>query len=98
MTRSDAEDPDVQQLKQLFPTGCRVKLVSGEYVGSWDESMDDHWQVVNFEPGDGQFRNSMGHTTESVQERFNDIINIAQETYERKPSPPLGWTREMVDD
>jgi hypothetical protein len=80
---NDSEDPDVMQLKQIFPTGCRVKLISGEYVGSWDEDLDDHIEILNPLPGDGQFRNSMGHTTESVQERFNDIINIAQETYEK---------------
>ena len=99
MLESDNEndDPDVAQLKELFKTGCRVKLVSGEYVGSWDESMDDHWQVVKFEPADGQFPNSMGHTTESEQERINDIINIAQETYEK--TIPAAWMDgSIVDD
>lgn len=93
---NDADDPEVQQLKDIFKDGCHLKLISGEYVGSWDESLDDHLEILNPLPGDGQFRNSMGHTTESVQERFNDIINIAQETYE-KTIPAVYADVEMQD-
>jgi hypothetical protein len=90
------DDPDIQELEQLFPTGCRVAIISGEYVGSWDESMDDHVSVMNALPGDGQKRNAMGTTTISVQERFNDIINIAQDVYEK--TLPASWQdSEMVD-
>ncbi|MGH9735434.1 MAG: hypothetical protein ACRD8A_12700 [Candidatus Acidiferrales bacterium] len=88
------DDPRVAQLKELFPDGCRVKIVSGVYVGSWNESHLDHWDVFNAMPGDGQFRNSLGFTTESVNERFNDIINIAQDVYE-KTIPASHWDVEM---
>jgi hypothetical protein len=99
MLESDAsttDDPEVDQLRELFKTGCHLKMVSGEYVGSWDESMDDHLQIMNALPGDGQFRNSLGHDTESVQERFNDIINIAQDVYE-KTQPAVYADVEMAD-
>lgn len=87
-------DPELDEIERLFPSGCRVKIVSGEYVGSWDESHLECWKILNAMPGDGQFRNSLGYSTESVNERFNDIINITQDIYE-KTQPASYWDVEM---
>ena len=71
------------QLAELFPDGCYVGVMNGVYAGARNESMDDHWAICHALPGDGQFRNAMGYSMLSVQERFNDIVNIAQDVYEK---------------
>jgi hypothetical protein len=91
------ENQALEELMAVFSEGCLVHLISGIYVGSRIEHHKDHWQIFHPLPGDGQFRNSVGHTTESVQERFNDIINIAQDTYE-KTIPAGYFDAEMFDD
>src|SRR5208282_3366903 len=84
------EDDDRRgQLEKMFPKGVYLRTMSGTYAGCRSESMDDHWSVMHPLPGDGQYRNSQGTVMVSVQERFNDIINITQETYEK--CIPSGW-------
>jgi hypothetical protein len=78
----EKDSDDKKQLEELFPEGCRVRVDNGVYTGSWAESMDDCWSVCHPMPGDGQFRNAIGASMVSVQERFNDLVNITQDTYE----------------
>lgn len=92
----DKDDESKQELIKLFPDGCRVRLVSGIYTGSWNENLDDHWSVTQALPGDGQFRNAAGTTMLSVNERFNDIVNIAQDVYE-KTQPATWGDSEIID-
>jgi len=84
------------QLEELFPDGFRVRSDSGTYTGSWNESMDDCWAILHPLPGDGQYRNSIGNSSVSVQERFNDIINITQDVYEK--TQPAGWFDDKIVD
>lgn len=92
----DKEDADRAELQRIFPNGCRVQIISGVYTGSWNENMDDHWTVTNGLPGDGQFRNAAGSSILSVQERFNDIVNIAQDVYEK--TQPARWGASDIVD
>lgn len=70
------------QLLALFPDGCYVAFAGETYCESRNESMDDHWRVLHAMPGDGQDRPALGESLISVQERLNDLANIAIETYE----------------
>lgn len=84
------------ELKQLFPDGCRVRVDNGVYTWSGSEKMDDCWAVCHPMPGDGQFRQAVGASMVSVQERFNDLVNITQDTYEY--GLPAGWyDDELID-
>ena len=77
------EDRDTRAaLLALFPDGCYVAFAGETYCESRNESMDDHWRVLHAMPGDGQDRPALGESLISVQERLNDLANIAIETYE----------------
>jgi hypothetical protein len=84
------------QLEALFTHGIYVEVDNGIYTGSKDASMDDEWAVENVMEGDGSFRNGKGTCLISVQERFNDIINIAQDVYE-KTQQASHWDDKMFD-
>jgi len=71
-----------QQLLALFPDGCYVAFAGETYCESRNENMDEHWRVLHAMPGDGQDRPALGESLISVQERLNDLANIAIETYE----------------
>ena len=90
------DDTRREQLREMFPKGVLLRTMSGTYAGSKAESMDDHWAICHPLPGDGQYRNSQGTVMVSVQERFNDIINITQDVYE-KTLPASWWNSKMFD-
>jgi len=71
-----------EQLLALFPDGCYAAFAGETYCESRNEGMDDHWRVLHAMPGDGQDRPALGESLISVQERLNDLANIAIETYE----------------
>ena len=76
------DSPTREQLLALFPDGCYVAFAGETYCESRNENMDDHWRVLHAMPGDGQDRPALGESLISVQERLNDLANIAIETYE----------------
>lgn len=90
------EGAEKDQLAELFPEGCHVRVDNGVYTGSWPEKMDDCWSVCHPMPGDGQFRNAVGSSMVSVQERFNDLVNITQDTYEY--GLPAAWYDDELYD
>lgn len=90
------DDTHKMQLKETFPNGCRVRFDSGIYTGSWQENMQDSWAVMHPLPGDGQYRNAIGTSMISVQERFNDIVNITQDVYEK--TIPAAWADDGAVD
>ncbi|HMD31466.1 MAG TPA: hypothetical protein VKG84_06125, partial [Candidatus Acidoferrales bacterium] len=71
-----------EQLLALFPDGCYAAFAGETYCESRNEGMDDHWRVLHAMPGDGQDRPALGESLISVQERLNDLANIAIETYQ----------------
>ena len=89
-------DAQRDQLNEIFPTGCYAEFDNGTYTGSRDANLDDEWTVENIMEGDGQFRNGKGTCLISVQERANDIINTAQDVYE-KTQPASHWDDKMFD-
>ena len=91
------DDPQTRgELLRLFPDGCYVAFAGSTYCESRNESMDDHWRVLHAMPGDGQDRPALGESLISVQERLNDLGNIAIETYEYG-IPSTFVDAEMID-
>src|SRR5713226_2063862 len=70
------------ELLELFPDGCYVAFAGDAYCESRNENMDDRWRVIHAMPGDGQDRPALGEALVPLQERLNDLANIAIETYE----------------
>jgi hypothetical protein len=89
-------EDQVDDLLNLFPNGCALERANGLYIGSKNASMDDEWKVENIMEGDGANRPAKGTCLISVNERANDIINIAQDVYE-KTQPASWWDSELFD-
>jgi hypothetical protein len=80
----------------VFPDGCFVALCADTYLESRNESMDDHLKVMFALPGDGSNRTALGDPEISVQEEFNDGVNLAIETF--KYGVPATWVdQEQID-
>lgn len=71
-----------KELLEIFPRGVRTEICGSLYCQSEAESMDDAIVDTHAMPGTGQHRNAIGTSTISVQDRFNTLTNITQETYE----------------
>lgn len=90
----DGEDKDA--LKAAFPDGCYVGFAGETYCESRNESMDDHLALCHALPGDGMHRPSVGKSMMSAQEAFNDMMNLAQETFEY--GVPSTWVDQDAID
>ena len=90
----DGDDKDA--LKEAFPDGCYVGFAGETYCESRNESMDDHLALCHALPGDGMHRPSVGKSMMSAQEAFNDMMNLAQETFEY--GVPSTWVDQDAID
>jgi hypothetical protein len=69
----------IEQLKELYPSGCKVIICGEAYCTSRDESMDDKLSIGFASPGDGMSRPSMGKRMIPLQMAFNDGMNQWEE-------------------
>lgn len=77
----ELEDKDTREmLMELYPDGCYVAFAGEAYCESRNESMDDHWAVSQAMEGDGQNRPSAGDSMVQVQDQYNALSNIEQES------------------
>lgn len=79
-----------EKFQQIFPQGCHVCFVGDQYVGSWDESLDDHIGVDFPYAGDGMSRMAAMDPMIVVQDDFNDDMNAYHEIAE------YGWPSRYV--
>lgn len=79
---TDCNDEMRQKLETLFPSGVYVAFAGDTYCEARDECMDYYWKVCHGTTGDGQMREAIGNSLISLQERYNTLSNIMQETYE----------------
>lgn len=84
------------KLIELFPNGCMVVFAGMQYCESRNESKRDHIRILQPLPGDGQNRPAVGSSLVSVQERYNILSNIAQETAEYG-IPPIYADPQVLD-
>lgn len=71
-----------EKLNQLFPSGAHVVFAGDEYVGSWDESMDDALTIDFPYEGDGMSRRAIMDPAVTIQDRFNDSMNADGENWD----------------
>ncbi|MGD0955706.1 MAG: hypothetical protein ABR953_02610 [Candidatus Acidiferrales bacterium] len=82
------------ELFELFPDGAYVAFAD-DYCESRNENMDDHWRALHALPGDGSSgRPALGDVLISVQERFNTLSNLQNETY---GIPPIYANSEVLE-
>jgi hypothetical protein len=92
----DLPDDTKEELERIFPKGVRVTFVGGAYCGAVAETMDDHIAVSHPLPGDGQNRPSLLKPLISIQDSFNDLMNLSKEIYDY--CVPSVWMSESVMD
>lgn len=80
-----------QKLLQLFPLGCHVVFCGDSYVGSWDESLDDHITIGFPYEGDGMNRMAFMDPTIVIQDNFNDDMNAYAEVKD------YGWPSRWIN-
>ena len=76
------DEDDIKLLKKKYPNGVKVTIIEDEFGDAYDESLDDHWTIlenpltdyVHFEPS--------GQGLVSVQEITNDLISLVLQTIE----------------
>jgi hypothetical protein len=91
------EDDDlVAELEELFPDGAYVAFAGLEYCEARNETMNDHWKVVHAIPGDGQARPAAGDTLIDINEQYDSLSNMREETYEYG-IPPIYADPQVLD-
>lgn len=70
------------KLDQLFPDGTHAVFIGDTYVGSENQSMDDCLKVGQGYPGEGQFLPCLADFIIIVQDKFNDMMNYAAESFD----------------
>lgn len=88
----DGKIPTIgEKLKQIFPSGCHITFIGDKYVGSWDESMDDHLTIDFPLPGDGMSRQAIMDRAVVFQDRYNDDRNAYAECKD------MGWPSTWIN-
>lgn len=69
-------------LKKHFPDGAKVVLINDNYADSCNESLDDHWTIMEDPMADYIHKKPLGSLLVNVQEITSDIISLALQTIE----------------
>lgn len=76
------DEDDVKKLKKLYPNGVKVTWVNEEFACACNESLDDHWTILNNPLSDYLHFDPAGQNLVSVQEITNDLISLVLQTIE----------------
>lgn len=68
-------------LLTTFPKGVMVAQVGKTVVEVRSESIDEHWTLFHGRPGDGMHRPSLGRPLVPLQEKLNDCVDLAHESF-----------------
>lgn len=79
----ELNDADCEQLQEMFPRGLCVIHNGTTYLESLDCHVDERIEILLPMPGDGQSRPSIGSPGMSLQDSYNEFMNLAEETFER---------------
>lgn len=71
------------RLSTKFPQGVLVEWAGAELCQAVSLNPDDHLCIVHSNPGAGQNRRSLGHSTISVQDRLNRLSDLAMDFFTR---------------
>lgn len=78
----EAPNANRAQLKELFPDGCMFTIVGEAYCGSGNVSFDKALKVSHALDGDGMNRPSWGKGMVTVQDAYNNYMNMRQEYHD----------------
>ena len=90
---TDIDDEGLRkELLSFFPDGCAVTYMGDTFCEAKNEKMDDHWTMIYGTTGDGNHRIALGGPLISLQERLNDLMDLAQNTYNY--TIPMKWANQ----
>lgn len=76
------DEEDTKKLKKLYPEGCQVAFVNGEFGEAKQDKLDDNW-TLNYNPmSDYLHYDPLGLLLVSAQEISNDLISLITQTIE----------------
>lgn len=79
----DTDEPEYNQLRKLFPNGVKVTLVNNHFAEASNESLDDHWTIIDNPLSDYLHFEPLGVSLDSIQEITNDLISFTLQTIEQ---------------
>jgi hypothetical protein len=93
----EVDDEDLRkQMIELYPSGAHVVFMGDTFCEARDENVDDHITLIRPLPGDGNDTPALGDIEISVQERFNDLMDIQMEGHEM--GQPGTWFDQKTID
>jgi len=76
------EQADINELKKLYPNGCKVIFANDEFAEAYNESLDDHWTIARNPLGDHLHFQPLGLLLTSIQDITNELISLVLQTIE----------------
>jgi hypothetical protein len=73
---------ETDQLKKLYPDGCKVVWVNDLFATAENESLDDCWTLTKNPLSDYLHHDPLGSLLVSVQDITNDIVSLTLQTME----------------
>ena len=73
---------EAAQLKRLYPDGAKVVFINDQFAEACNQSLDDHWTLVENPMADFLPARPLGDGLVSVQEITNDLISLVLQTIE----------------
>lgn len=75
--------PLFDSLLSKFPQGVLVEWAGTELAQATSVNLDDHLWVMHSNPGKGQNRRSLGHSSISLQDRLNRLSDLQMDYFTR---------------
>ena len=75
-------EEQADKLRKLYPDGARVVFANDEFAEACNQSLDDHWTLIENPLADYLHFNPLGQSLVSVQEITNDLISLVLQTIE----------------
>jgi hypothetical protein len=85
-----------QELKGMYPNGCRAVFIGDEIAEVVEENIDDYWEVGKSGPSTYIHSDGIGNSLLPVQELRNILVNLGIETIEH--GIPTGFADPAVLD
>lgn len=91
-------DPKMRQrLLEQFPQGCMVAFAGDVFLEARPERLDEHWRICRAMPGVGMYREAIGGSLLSIQQRLNHIANLQAEHVEYGAAPPVLYDARAIN-